>query len=433
MIYHPLTRQDLTVTFSCFLRLMSYKTGINFSIIKEETEMQRNRGHIAWLVMALLLVVTYGCGNNSSESPQTGTLGVSLTDAAAGGFDAVNVTVSKVRVHQSSSASENDSGWSEITLSPARKINLLNLTNGVLEDLGQTSLPAGHYTQLRLVLSANTGTISNSVVLSGVTPTTEIPLVTPSAVQSGIKLINEFDVIAGQRVDLVLDFDALKSIVRRGNGTYALKPVIRVVPTVLTGIEGFVATSLTGSNVMVSAVSGTVTHSTVPNAQTGEFFLAHLEPGSYDVVITADGRATAVITGVPVSSATSTALVTTVSTSAAPISLPTSTMQNLTGSVTLNPADSTVTAFLAAKQTVTSGLTITVKTQPVEGAYTMSLPAGAPLLGQYGTGALPISFSEQTASAGKYTAEASATGYLTQSFDIDVSAADAAHDFILAP
>src|SRR5512147_1484630 len=396
-------------------------------------KMQRTRGHIAGLVMALLLVVMYGCSSNSSTNEQTGTLSVSLPDAAAGGFDAVNVTVSKVRVHQSSSANENDDGWSEITLSPARKINLLNLTNGVLEDLGQTSLPAGHYTQLRLVLSANTGTLANSVVLSGTTATAEIPLVTPSAVQSGIKLINEFDVAAGQRVDLVLDFDALKSVVLRGNGTYALKPVIRVVPTVLTGIEGFVATSLTGSNVLVSAVSGTVTHSTVPNAQTGEFFLAHLEAGSYDVVITADGRATAVITGVPVSSATSTALVTTVSTSAAPISLPTSTMQNLSGTVTLNPADSTVTAFLAAKQTVTSGLTVTVKTQPVDGAYTMSLPAGAPLLGQYGTGVLPISFSEQTASAGKYTAEASATGYLTQPFDIDVSAADVVHDFILTP
>ncbi|HSB33313.1 MAG TPA: DUF4382 domain-containing protein [Nitrospirota bacterium] len=395
--------------------------------------MQKNKGHVAWLVVALLLVVIYGC-SSSSESPQSGTLRVSLTDAAADGFDAVNVTVSKVRVHQSSSANENDDGWSEITLSPARKINLLNLTNGVLEDLGQTSLPAGHYTQLRLVLSANTGTtLSNSVVLSGTTTTAEIPLVTPSAVQSGIKLINEFDVAAGQRVDLVLDFDALKSIVLRGNGTYALKPVIRVVPTVLTGIEGFVATSLTGSNVLVSAVSGTVTHSTVPNAQTGEFFLAHLEAGSYDVVITADGRATAVITGVPVSSATSTALVTTVSTSAVPISLPTSTMQNMSGTVTLNPADSTVTAFLAAKQAITSGLTVTVKTQPVDGAYTMSLPAGAPLLGQYGSGSLPISFSEQTASAGKYTAEASAAGYQTQSASVDVSAGDVIQDFLLAP
>ncbi len=398
--------------------------------------MHKYKEYAALWSIALLVIVLSGCGGSSSDSQagaaQQGTLAVSLTDAPAAGFDAVNVTVSIVRVHQSSTASESDSGWSEIILNPARKINLLNLTNGALESLGQTSLPAGHYTQLRLVLSANTGaTINNSVVLSGTTA--EIPLVTPSAVQSGIKLINEFDVIAGQRVDLVLDFDALKSIVRRGNGSYALKPVIRVVPTVLTGIEGFIATSLLGSNVMVSSVSGTVTHSTVPNAQTGEFFLAHLEPGSYDVVITADGRATAVIAGVPVSNVTSTALVTSISTTAAPITLPTSTMQILSGAMTLNPVDTTVTEFLVTKQTVTLGLTVTVKSQPVDGAYTMSLPAGAPLLGQYGTGILPISLSAQAASAGKYTAEASASGYQTQSFDIDVSAADATHDFILTP
>ena len=82
---------------------------------------------------------------------------MSLSDAPACGFNAVNVTVVKVRVHQSSPASNNDAGWTDITLNPARKINLLNLTNGVLDNLGETPLAAGHYTQLRLVLDPNTG------------------------------------------------------------------------------------------------------------------------------------------------------------------------------------------------------------------------------------------------------------------------------------
>src|SRR5512135_417952 len=126
--------------------------------------MIRYKGYaIGWL-MVLLGALLFGCSSGSSTSAEPGTLAVSLTDAPASGFDAVNVTVSKVRVHQSASASENDAGWSDITLSPARKINLLNLSNGALDSLGQTSLPAGHYTQLRLVLSANTGTtLSNSV------------------------------------------------------------------------------------------------------------------------------------------------------------------------------------------------------------------------------------------------------------------------------
>ena len=53
-------------------------------------------------------------------------------------------------------------------------------------------------------------------------------------------------------------------------GKYLLKPVIKVIPTVLNGISGFVDTSTLASNVRVSALqNGTVIGSTVPNATTG--------------------------------------------------------------------------------------------------------------------------------------------------------------------
>src|SRR5437870_5366495 len=190
-----------------------------------------------------------------------------MTDAPACGFDAVNVTVSKVRVHQSDNASENAAGWTDITLNPPRKINLLDLNdptqpNRALESLGETPLEAGHYTQLRLVLVPNSGgpPFANSIVLSA-QPNNEIPLDTPSAVQSGIKLIHQFTVGSGQRVDLLLDFDACKSIVQTGNGTYKLKPVIKVIPFVLNGIDGFVDKTL--PNVSVSAqVNGEIVRAT---------------------------------------------------------------------------------------------------------------------------------------------------------------------------
>ena len=153
---------------------------------------------------------------------------------------------------------------------------------------------------MRLVLDPN----ANSVVLTGTT--TELPLSTPSAVQTGIKLINQFDVMAGQTADLMLDFNACQSIVKRGNGTYLLKPVINVVPFTLNGIDGFVDTALLGSNVMVTAQqNGVVVQSTAPNASTGEFLLSRLAPGNYDVVITADGHATVVISAVPIMTTTS--------------------------------------------------------------------------------------------------------------------------------
>jgi len=172
----------------------------------------------------------------------------------------------------------------------------------------------------------------------------------------------------------------------------------------------------------------------VPNTLTGEFFIARLDaPASYDVVITADGRATAVVAGVPISTATSTAAI---STSGSPITLPTSTTHKITGMVLLNPPSSDEIAYVASKQTVTAGLTVTVKSQGVDlldGTYALTLPVAAPLLGHYGTGVLPIAFAAQPAAAGKYSVEATALGYHTQSFDKDISTTNETQDFTLVP
>lgn len=370
---------------------------------------RRNISLVASLSAAGLLAA---CGGGGGESAQTqGTLSVAMTDAPACGYDAVNVTVNKIRVHKSTSADDGEAGWSEITLSPARKINLLNLTNGVLEELGQTRLATGHYTQLRLVLDPNNGTSkANSIVLTGTT--TEIALDTPSAVQSGLKIGHEFDVATEQQVDLVLDFDACKSIVTKGNGNYALKPVINVVPTVANGINGYVSPAAT--NVQISAQqNGVVIRSTVPNPTTGAFFLARVAPGNYDVVITADNRAATVIAGVPVASTTSTVAVSTVG---LPITPQTATSpRSISGTVTL-PAGSTEVAYVAAQQSFASGPKVTIKYQGADllnGTYTLAnLPTVAPQLGQYST-TLPITFAaktDTTPGTGKYSVVASANG-----------------------
>lgn len=388
---------------------------------------------LAWLMVSLFTAFAAGCGGGGGGASAPGTLGVSITDAPACGFDAVNVTVVKVRAHQSSTASDTDGGWTDITLSPARKINLLNLTNGTLDTLGETPLAAGHYTQLRLVLDPNTGAgFANSVVPTG---GVETALVTPSAVQSGIKLVNEFDVVSGQRVDLALDFDACKSIVKRSNGTYALKPVMKVIPFVLNGIGGFVDLSLLGSHVMVTAQqNGVVVQSTAPNTTTGEFFLSRLVPGSYDVALTADGRATVVIAAVPVASTTSIARL---SNNVTPITLPGSLTHTVSALTTLTPTSATEVTYATAKQTFGTAPTVTVKyiaaDDSASGAYTLTLPVAPPMLGQYATGALPIVLAAQAGVAGRYSVEGAATGYLTQSASKDISTANTTQDFVLVP
>ncbi len=402
-------------------------------------------------ILAVLLgVLPIGCGSGGSGGSAagggaTGTMAVSLTDDPACGFNAVYVTPSQIRVHQSAAASDTDHGWTEITLNPPQKINLLDLNNGTLLSLGQAPLTAGHYQQLRLVLVPNSNNpqqpLANSVILTN--STTEIPLATPSAIHSGIKLIHHFDVAAGQHVDVVLDFNACHSIVARNNGTYALKPVVQVMTDVLkNGIGGVVAMSLLASNVVVTAQqNGTVVRTTVPNTQTGEFFLGLLPtdpthcpsfPCHFDVVITADGSAAAVIASVPLASHTSR---THISTSASPLTLPASNSQSISGTVTLsNPATDEGMVLVGAKQTVNTGPTVTIKSQVATAllttgttgdyAYTLTLPVDAPVLYLYST-PLPLipSSANQSAVAGVYTvvgaaqvlqADGSTTTYATQ-------------------
>ena len=77
------------------------------------------------LVLASLLAA---CGGGDGDSPftaGTGTLRLALTDAPACGYDSVNVTIDRVRVHTSSSAGESDAGWHDIVLSEPRRVDLL--------------------------------------------------------------------------------------------------------------------------------------------------------------------------------------------------------------------------------------------------------------------------------------------------------------------
>ncbi|MFC5458574.1 DUF4382 domain-containing protein [Massilia niabensis] len=397
------------------------------------------------LLGGLLTAAALGaCGGGGGDSAPAapvapvstmGTLSVGLTDAPACGFDAVNVTVTKVRVNKSASADEADGGWTDITLSNPKKVNLLNLTNGVLETLGQTSLEAGQYNQLRLVLDANANGTANTVVPSDTK--VERPLETPSAVQSGIKLVGSFNVEAGQRADVVIDFDACKSVVTRGKGAYALKPVVKMLPSAINGISGFVSPAVLGKNVTVSAQqNGTIVSATTPNATTGEFLLSRLAPGNYDVVITANDSGAAVVGAVPVATTSSN---TALSTAAAPLMLAPSTMGSIAGMVTMTPPSTTEAAYVAAKQSFAAGQAVTIRYQGADlasGAYTIAnLPVAAPQYATY-SATLPLAFAPAAnVTGGTYRVEASAAGYTAKGVDaVSIATANALGvNFTLTP
>jgi hypothetical protein len=391
------------------------------------------------LMGAAAVLAACGGGGGSSES---GSLRVALTDAPSCGYDHVYVTVEKVRVHKSGSASDSEGGWTELAVSPARRIDLLDLTNGVLEELGTVQLSTGKYSQIRLVLASNTGTgassVANAIQLTG--DSTVIPLNTPSGQQSGLKLQAHFDVVAGQTADIVLDFDACKSIVKAGNSgnKYNLKPVLSVVPRLNTGIQGFVTTTLSLSSTTIAAQQDGVTiRSTAPDS-TGKFSIPFLSTGTYTLVVMSDGRANAVVTGVPVTG-TSTTVVSGTSTAIAP---PVSSMADVTGTVTVTSTTGSGTSTVAltdatarALQTLTGGPVIELGNQAVDselGTYRFRLPVAAPVKAPFVSSG-PLVFTADSAVAGKYTIRMASPGETSQDKPADITGGPAVVNFNFGP
>jgi hypothetical protein len=374
------------------------------------------------LVPGLLTATLLAACGGGAGSSATGILRLSLTDAPACGYDNVFVTVEKVRVHQSGNAGDNDAGWSEVVLATPQRVDLLTLTNGTLMPLGQTALPAGTYTQMRLVLASNSAGVP---LANAIKPTggVETALTTPSGQQSGLKMNIDITVNPDTVADFAIDFDACKSFVRAGNsGQYLLKPVLSVLPVVSTSIAGYLDASLAVTGTTVSAQVGGVPVRATPPDGTGRFVLSPVPTGSYDLVITATGRVNAVMTGVPVSAAG----VTTIGSTTARINTPASANSyTASGTISGNASLANTNGAVRATQTLTGGPVIEAgyaNADASTGAYSLTLPAGAPAKLAYAAGATTFAFASDAPSAGKYRLEASAPGFTVKTSDITLSA-----------
>lgn len=224
------------------------------------------------LIWALLLIVggfsLSAC--NKEESTQNASVQFRLTDAP-GAYDAVYIDIQQIEIK----AGENSQ---LITLARPGVYNLLDFTNGLDTLMANASVVPGRLNQIRLILGSN-----NSVVVAGVT----YPLATPSAQQSGLKLNVQYDLEPGVAYAYTIDFDASRSIVQQGNGSYSLKPVIRVQTAAINGaIRG--DANPDSAAVYVMAISGTDTIGTTPKIN-GQFLLGGLASGSYQVIVQGRG------------------------------------------------------------------------------------------------------------------------------------------------
>ncbi|WP_243317397.1 DUF4382 domain-containing protein [Geothrix paludis] len=215
--------------------------------------MSRWRGLTIVVLATLGLAFLMACGGSSGSS--TGTMNVHLVDGPITGYQEVNVHIQSVEI-------SGNGGW--ITLgTPDKTYNLLSLTGGVSEMLAAgTTLPAGHYQQMRLILGAgNTVKLADGSVQ---------PLTVPSGLQSGVKLIVSFDVMAGTTKDVWIDFDAAHSIqvVQAGmSNQYLLRPTVWAYDKIVTGSISGKLTDAATSTGLAGAVVYAETLDTTGNAR----------------------------------------------------------------------------------------------------------------------------------------------------------------------
>ncbi len=173
------------------------------------------------LLCALVVLSACSSGVETEEpsgpgpvgEPETGTIEIRATDAPPTGITSVLVTVDNVEVHMS--GAEEDS-WFTV-LDSENTFDLVDI-QGAEVFLGDKEAEAGRYTKIRLDVTSVT------VTLEGEELTAELP-------SDKLKVVRNWEVVAGKTTILTLDFEADKFVVVTGTGRVQIKPVIKLEVT----------------------------------------------------------------------------------------------------------------------------------------------------------------------------------------------------------
>ncbi len=164
------------------------------------------------VLVAIIILIAATAGAviimNNSNQP-VGIVNVFVKDAASANWSHVNVTFSSVEVHQSGAG--NDSGWRSLSIvNSTVDLKALDNISGLL---AQGGITPGNYTQVRLIVTQVTGTMTNGSVIYMTVP-------------SGELIINHpFSILANQTKVFTVDMDLDTSIVH-ADGQWIFKPVL---------------------------------------------------------------------------------------------------------------------------------------------------------------------------------------------------------------
>jgi hypothetical protein len=210
-----------------------------------------------------------GCGSSGSGGgPSTGILNLSITDAPVDDASSVIVEFTGVIIQPASGdrlefdfmeCSETGTscvvdadcaGETNVCNDSHRQIDLLALNGGGSETiLDGVTVPAGHYSWIRLKVNAECN-IEDSYIEIPDDIDSPYSLWIPSGSETGLKLVQGFDVPAGGTASFTIDFNLRKSVNNpegQGNcsGNYKLKPALRLVDNTDVGsISGTVSSEL---------------------------------------------------------------------------------------------------------------------------------------------------------------------------------------------
>jgi len=198
-----------------------------------------NRWKLGLPVLVLQAALLGGCGGGGGSDNGTGQISVGITDGAVDGVAEVWVQFTGVTLKP-----KNGSAIDFVFDMPL-SVNLLTLNETNTQVLlNGEDVPAGEYNWIRLNVNAEfDGAMDSYVVEDG---GGQVELRVPSGVNSGLKLVSGFTVMAGATASFVIDWNLRMGLVApNGQPGYKLQPALRITDLAQYGaIGGTVDTAL---------------------------------------------------------------------------------------------------------------------------------------------------------------------------------------------
>lgn len=222
------------------------------------------------VVLSIISSLVWVSCSKDDDSSTGSTAEVSMVDAP-GPYESVLLDVKSISLHLS--GNDSTSGWVDLVTKEGI-YDLLDLQNGLDTVIANGTLPSSVVTEVRLKLGSENYVIENGI---------KYALTVPSGSSSGLKIKLNGSTAGMGFIQVLIDFDANRSIVKTGSGKYILKPVIRAKMKHLMGkVIGKVTPVEAYAHIYTLDGSDTVSTN---SDSTGFFALVGLEAGPHVIVV----------------------------------------------------------------------------------------------------------------------------------------------------